>query len=151
MALPPSTFRLVSVTQKHFTITPKDAEFNIKSEDVNFNVSFNIHWRHEEKIIMISTIIKYLSKKDNENLLSLNTENRFEILNYNEVIKDTGQSITTPDNLLNQLFAISVDTARGIIIARTENSYLSHILLGTFDPKKVLELMKKRQSENKDS
>ena len=62
--------------------------------------------------------------------------------NYEEVIRMNDGKIEIPDNFLLDAFGSSVHTARGIILVRTEGTYLSGVLLGTFDPKLILHQMK---------
>jgi hypothetical protein len=133
------TIKLIS-----FELVEIRPESLIKVEDILIDVSTGMQWLKEKKNIGILVTVKYRNSTNNEILLTAISENNFLIKNYDEVIEHREDgSIMTPDPLLQAMFSVSIGTIRGMIVLKTENTYLANVLLPPVNPKIMIDAMKK--------
>lgn len=145
----PVRYKVDSIVQEGpILIAEKHKDFKITRSEVKFNTTMRL--KVDDNRIFIQMTIKYLSKADDEQLLLLTTQNVFLVVNFQEAIKTEENQVELPDNLLIDIIGVSINTARGIIMVRTENTFLKDILLGTMDPKLLLQSMKNAISKPKD-
>ena len=135
-------YRVAAITQHQFHLTDKEPGYFIPAEQINFQVSFSLDWKPEVKQIVCRTLVRYNDKRNEESLLLLDLSVSFLIENYHEIIKHEGDKTETPDALMLAIFDTTLDTIRGVLFVRAENTFLSHTIFGTINPATFLKRVK---------
>jgi hypothetical protein len=135
-------YKIESVVQLDFEINKKKIEKKLTSGDLLFNITVNLLWRLQESRVENHVIIRYLLKSSQEQVLSLTTLNTFEYQTQGPAITVNNGMVIAPDKFLADIFSVSVNTARGLLIARTERTDLDGVILGTFDAQKMVDKIK---------
>jgi hypothetical protein len=109
---------------------PEKLKFGIKIE-----LSHNI--KNSTIIINLSILIQYEIISKDVLLLELVFQSEFEFQNIEQFVKSEENDLNIPDDLLTSLVSLTYSSARGIIFAKTQGSFLNQFLLPIIDPKEL--------------
>lgn len=111
---------ILNVSKKHpwvFEVSPA-----VKIDDVNNCVK-----------ILVFVNLYFDSDKKNK-MMELVTESKFEVLNFYDVFKKTGEhTYKIPDQIIKQFISLAISTTRGILIAKSEGTIFDGIVLPAMD------------------
>lgn len=130
-------FQIKAVKTLDFCITSLDRKIE-KGEKFTFNLKTEFLINIEKNVVAIRLTVDMSEKKNDKNIVSLRTENYFEIEDLKQYVKkDDPSSLELPELLLSALINISIGTARGILITKVGGTVLDQMVLPII-PTKVL-------------
>lgn len=116
-------FRLINMTTENFNLVETDKEGG--NLDLNFDFQFGVN--HERRFV--KSIAKFVFALESEQILELavSCEFEFEDKGWEFFIKD--ENIVLPQGLLNELAFFTMNTARGVLHAKTEGHKYNRMFL----------------------
>lgn len=115
------------------------SEFNPELLKLGINIEFSSNVENNIFLIILTIINKYELAGKEITLLDLDFLSEFEISDMKSVIKIENENFNIPDELLINFISLTYSSARGIIFAKTQGSYLNQYILPVIDPKVLLE------------
>lgn len=137
---------MVRKVEQKFSLKIKDiktVKFSIdntvnlnNNTDFNFNINSMLIVDKENKLVGFDIHITITPKiNENDIFAEIKTRNLFEVLNFDEIIKEKNDGLEIPDQIIETLNSISISTTRGILTAKTEGTILQNVFLPLVNPK----------------
>ena len=103
--------------------------------DTQFQLAINISVDKEHKQISSILQVKVKLDKSNTVVASITVGCTFEIVNFDEVVINNGNSASIPDSIIETLNIITIGTTRGIMFNEFKGTWLHNSILPVIDPK----------------
>jgi hypothetical protein len=137
------TFGINNIRINRFILVEPGIDITLGFDVTKLKVGFNLDFAYilEQNIFHIIFGITYhydLNGKDIQ-LLDLSLITEFLISDIKAVLKVDGDKFIMPDDLLINFTSLAYSTARGILFANTQGSYLNHFILPLIDPKIIVQ------------
>jgi hypothetical protein len=124
-------------------------DFDIFKLKLGINIDFSYNFEQNGYQIIFTIQYHYFLKDKNILLLDLVLITEFSIQEMKSVIKIEGNNFKIPHDLLVTFTSIAYSTARGVIHAKTQGSFLNQFILPLIDPKILVQNKLKAISESK--
>ena len=123
----------IEILEKSFRVTQLVEN---KVPETQYELSFEIRVDESNKFIIDMLHVKIKTTHDDFVVGSLSISCTFSITNFPEVVKKNSQNtMTIPDLLIETLNIITIGTARGIIFNELKGTWLHKSILPIIDPK----------------
>lgn len=121
----------IELLEKTFSVPVLDKD---NLPDVQFDLAINLNIDKENK--KISNILHVTIRLDNntEALAGITVACIFDIINFEDIIISSGDSVTIPDSIIDTLNIISIGTTRGIMFNEFKGTWLHNSILPVIDP-----------------
>ncbi len=139
------SYKLNNISIRRFSLIEPALDITSNFNSKNLNLGFNLAYAYikEQNIfqIQLTVVNNYLFNNKNIKLIELVLVCDFKILNLTSIIQMNNESFTLPDDLLTELVGMTYSTARGIIFAKTQGSFLNKFILPVIDTKVLVKSM----------
>ena len=123
----------IEILEKSFRVTQL---IENKAPETQYELSFDIRVDEINKFIIDMLQVKIKTNHDEFVVGSLTLSCTFLITNFLEIVKKNSQNtMTIPDSLIETLNIITIGTARGIIFNEFKGTWLHKNILPIIDPK----------------
>lgn len=125
----PANFQIKAVKTLDFCINPPKRKIE-KGEQFTFNIKTEFLVNLDKNLLVIRLTVEIHEKEKTDIILSIRTENYFEIENLKQyIVKDDQSSLKLPDLLLSAMINISIGTTRGILITKVSSTIFGQMVL----------------------
>lgn len=139
----PITYKLKGFFISRFTIVEPGLDitsnFEIQKLKLGLNLDFSNSFEDSTFRIILTITNQYELNSKDIKLLELMLISDFEIDDIQSVIQINDEKFEVPDDLLTTFVSLTYSSARGIIFAKTQGSYLNQFILPIVDPKLLIE------------
>jgi len=139
------SYKLNNISIRRFSLIEPaldiTSNFNLKNLNLGFNLAYACIKEQNIFQIQLTVVNNYLFNNKNIKLIELVLVCDFKILNLTSIIQMNNEIFTLPDDLLTTLVGMTYSTARGIIFAKTQGSFLNKFILPVIDTKVLVKSM----------
>ncbi len=107
--------------------------FELDNFQIGTQVQFAENIEDESLQVVLTIFYPYNLNGQVINLIDFSLVTDFKLVNLKEIAKLDNQGLQIPNSILKNLVAISYSTARGILFAKTQGSFLNRIILPIID------------------
>lgn len=119
--------------------------FNDANLKTGLGINFALDAEKDLIIILLQISYDYIDNvQPTLTLLDFKGSFEFHISNLKESVALEGDNYKIPENVMERLTDVAISSARGIIIAKTAESFINKIYVPIFDVKMILEDMKRQ-------
>nr|WP_297307949.1 hypothetical protein [uncultured Flavobacterium sp.] len=116
-------YRLISINTEEFDA--KELEKDNGTLDLNFDFQFGVN--NEKRFVKTISKFKFLLDKEEMVTLAVSCEFEFEATGWNHFVK--GDQLVLPKGLLEMLAGFTMNTARGVLHAKTEGTKMNKLII----------------------
>ena len=113
--------------------------FEIQKLKVGYNLDFSYSMEQNGFQVIAAVIYQYNLNGSDIQLLELALMADYHISEIKNIIEISGDNFRIPDDLLVNFVSIAFSTARGILFAKTQGSFLNQFILPLIDPKSIVQ------------
>ncbi len=132
------TLKFENVKIEEFNFNELDEHFVNQFEIQFLKVGLEITFSNNIEYELISCTIHITYEYKETCLLSCVTKFDYRINNLASILISEKNTLKIPDYILEKTTALSISSIRGIIIAKTEGSFINKFYLPLFDSKKIV-------------
>jgi hypothetical protein len=145
------TFTLQGIGIVRFSIVEPGLDiisgFDVLKLKHGIKVDFAYNLKENSFQVIMTIVYHYELKENIIQLLELVFMTNFQILELSKHIEIDGNNFKIPNDLLVNFVSIVYSTARGILYAKTQGSFLNQFILPLIDPKVIIEQRLKQMAE----
>ena len=138
-------YRIAKIGLPEYSLNEKP-NYSITGDDCEVTMNLGIATLREEQQLRIDLRARYIDKRTQEELSDFKVDFYFSILDFENTFSYMNDRVNIPDGLLLDAMSITIGTARGMLVIRNEETYLSEIYLPIYNVLDLLSLIKAQQS-----
>ncbi|HTH31873.1 MAG TPA: hypothetical protein VL946_11055 [Lacibacter sp.] len=122
----------IELIEKSFQI-PEFKDGKLPETQFDLMINFSINKPNKRFVSMLQ--VKVRTTLDELILANITVACSFDILNFEEVVVSTGETMGVPDPIVETLNIITIGTVRGIMFSEFKGTWLHNTILPVIDPK----------------
>lgn len=122
-------FKILKISTDKYEATIGNVD--IENSECNISSSVDVKISNKSKLVYVKTGFAFEQNKDK--FLEIETSNTYAISNQLWNTFENEKEIIIPSNFISTLLSISINTTRGVLHTKTENSELNQYLLPLID------------------
>lgn len=145
-ALTPINLRLAQILVLRFYQYPLNSELDLKLRPLaEFETSFRFDVDKKEKQVICFILVKSIIIQTKEMASEIEMSLVFDIEPFQDIIKVKGEEVEIPDQVVQNLYAVSISTLRGVLHEKHKGTILQNEIFPLIDPSVAL---KNRKIDN---
>ncbi len=129
---------------------PIPIEEVVFGKNLIYGIGFNLEFDVPNEILKLKLLVNYTLNEINENIVSIENEIVFHIINLNDVVKHEADAskLSINDDFLATLLGVCIGTSRGILSTKTKGTPIARFPLPILNAVEIIKQMKTKINTN---